>query len=69
ELQVKATEKSVLLGQRVNVDILNAEQQRYTARRDLSQAKYDYMKSWIGLLSDSGQLTGEHIQLLADYFG
>ncbi|OTA19773.1 ABC transporter permease [Xenorhabdus beddingii] len=68
-LQVKATQKSVALGQRVNVDILNAEQQLYTARRELSQAKYDYMKAWIGLLNESGQLKGEHINLIADYFG
>ncbi len=67
-LQVKATQKSVALGQRVNVDILNAEQQLYTVRRELSQAKYDYMKAWIGLLNESGQLNGEHIQLIADYF-
>ncbi|MDC9590633.1 TolC family outer membrane protein [Xenorhabdus sp. XENO-10] len=68
-LQVKATQKSVALGQRVNVDILNAEQQLYTARRELSQAKYDYMKAWIGLLNESGQLKGEHIKLISDYFG
>ncbi|MEQ1975836.1 TolC family outer membrane protein [Xenorhabdus sp. SGI240] len=68
-LQVKATQKSVAMGQRVNVDILNAEQQLYTARRELSQAKYDYMKAWIGLLDESGQLQAEHIKLIADYFG
>ncbi|MDX7987870.1 TolC family outer membrane protein [Xenorhabdus sp. 12] len=68
-LQVKATQKSVALGQRVNVDILNAEQQLYTARRELSQAKYAYMKAWVGLLNESGQLKGEHIKLIADYFG
>lgn len=49
-LQVDATSKSVALGQRVNVDVLNAEQQLYTARRDLSQAKYNYIKSWVACL-------------------
>ncbi|CDG95132.1 Alkaline protease secretion protein aprF [Xenorhabdus bovienii str. puntauvense] len=68
-LQVSATRKSVLLGQRVNVDILNAEQLLYTARQDLSQAKYDYIKAWIGLLSESGQLNDEHIKLITHYFG
>ncbi|MBD2820441.1 TolC family outer membrane protein [Xenorhabdus sp. 42] len=67
-LQVKATQKSVELGQRVNVDVLNAEQQLYQSRRELSQAKYDYMKAWIGLLNESGQLNGEHIKLIAGYF-
>ncbi|MCW7547812.1 TolC family outer membrane protein [Photorhabdus sp. APURE] len=67
-LQVDATSKSVVLGQRVNVDVLNAEQQLYTARRDLSQAKYNYIKSWVGLLSEAGELKGEHLDKIAKYF-
>ncbi|TNH42591.1 TolC family outer membrane protein [Photorhabdus luminescens] len=67
-LQVDATSKSVALGQRVNVDVLNAEQQLYTARRDLSQAKYNYIKSWVGLLSEAGELKGEHLDKIAKYF-
>ncbi|MER2472762.1 TolC family outer membrane protein [Photorhabdus laumondii] len=67
-LQVDATSKSVALGQRVNVDVLNAEQQLYTARRDLSQAKYNYIKAWIGLLSEAGELKGEHLDKIAKYF-
>ncbi|AWK40606.1 TolC family outer membrane protein [Photorhabdus laumondii] len=67
-LQVDATSKSVALGQRVNVDVLNAEQQLYTARRDLSQAKYNYIKAWIGLLSEAGELKGEHLDKVAKYF-
>ncbi len=67
-LQVDATSKSVALGQRVNVDVLNAEQQLYTARRDLSQAKYNYIKAWIGLLNEAGELKGEHLDKIAGYF-
>ncbi|WP_118986518.1 TolC family outer membrane protein [Photorhabdus sp. CRCIA-P01] len=67
-LQVDATSKSVALGQRVNVDVLNAEQQLYTARRDLSQAKYNCIKAWIGLLSEAGELKGEHLDKIAKYF-
>ncbi|MGG7109905.1 TolC family outer membrane protein [Klebsiella aerogenes] len=37
--QVEATRQSVLAGQRVNVDVLNAEQQLYAAQRDLAEAK------------------------------
>ncbi|HHR1139726.1 TPA: TolC family outer membrane protein, partial [Klebsiella aerogenes] len=36
--QVEATRQSVLAGQRVNVDVLNAEQQLYAAQRDLAEA-------------------------------
>ncbi|HBY1644307.1 TPA: TolC family outer membrane protein, partial [Klebsiella aerogenes] len=45
--QVEATRQSVLAGQRVNVDVLNAEQQLYAAQRDLAEAKYTYIKAWI----------------------
>ncbi|WP_421672853.1 TolC family outer membrane protein [Raoultella terrigena] len=66
--QVEATRKSVLAGQRVNVDVLNAEQQLYGAQRDLAEAKYTYIKAWISLLSDSGMLTGKDIAWVAGYF-
>lgn len=66
--QVEATRKSVLAGQRVNVDVLNAEQQLYGAQRDLAEAKYSYIKAWISLLSDSGMLTGKDIAWVAGYF-
>ncbi|CEE91692.1 Putative type I secretion protein [Xenorhabdus nematophila str. Anatoliense] len=41
----------------------------HTVRQDLSQAKYDYIKAWIGLLNESGQLNDEHIKLITHYFG
>lgn len=66
--QVEATRKSVLAGQRVNVDVLNAEQQLYGAQRDLAEAKYTYIKAWISLLSDSGTLNEKNISHVASYF-
>ncbi|QHA85936.1 TolC family outer membrane protein [Serratia rhizosphaerae] len=66
--QVEATRKSVLAGQRVNVDVLNAEQQLYSAQRDLASAKYTYIKSWISLLSDSGTFDEKDIKRIAQYF-
>ncbi|NLU19009.1 MAG: TolC family outer membrane protein [Serratia liquefaciens] len=66
--QVEATKKSVALGQRVNVDVLNAEQQMFSARRDLASAKYTYIKSWVTLLSDSGTLDKSDINRIAQYF-
>ncbi|CAI1172397.1 Outer membrane protein tolC precursor [Serratia entomophila] len=66
--QVEATRKSVLAGQRVNVDVLNAEQQLYSAKRDLASAKYTYIKAWVSLLNDAGTLDREHIQQIAKYF-
>ncbi len=66
--QVTATRQSVLAGQRVNVDVLNAEQQLYSAQRDLASAKYTYIKSWITLLSDSGTLDEKDVLRVAQYF-
>lgn len=66
--QVTATRKSVLAGQRVNVDVLNAEQLLYGAQRDLAEAKYTYIKSWIALLSDSGTLDEKALMRVAQYF-
>lgn len=66
--QVEATRQSVLAGQRVNVDVLNAEQQLYAAQRDLAEAKYTYIKAWISLLGDSGTLSEKDIMQVAGYF-
>ena len=66
--QVEATRQSVLAGQRVNVDVLNAEQQLYAAQRDLAEAKYTYIKAWITLLGDSGTLSEKDIMRVAGYF-
>ncbi|MGR7040551.1 TolC family outer membrane protein [Klebsiella aerogenes] len=66
--QVEATRQSVLAGQRVNVDVLNAEQQLYAAQRDLAEAKYTYIKAWITLLGDSGTLNEKDIASVAGYF-
>jgi len=48
--------------------VLNAEQQLYSAQRDLASAKYTYIKSWITLLSDSGTLDEKDVKRVAQYF-
>jgi len=67
-LQVEATRKSVLAGQRANIDVLNAEQQLFSTQRDLATAKYNYIKAWVNLLSDSGTLTEGDLLKVARYF-
>ncbi|EJG5926550.1 TolC family outer membrane protein [Salmonella enterica] len=67
-VQIKATQKSVMAGQRVNVDVLNAEHELYEAQRDLVSTKYDYIKSWISLLGDSGVLGINDIKKVGQYF-
>ncbi len=44
------------VGVRTNLDVLNAQQQLYSTRRDLSQAQYDYLISQLRLKAAVGAL-------------
>ena len=50
------------VGVRTNVDVLNAQQQLYTAMRDLSQARYNYILSQLKLKSAVGVLSDEDVE-------
>ena len=41
---------------RTQVDVLNAQQQLFSARRDLAQAKYNYIMSTLKLKAAVGRL-------------
>ncbi len=41
---------------RTNLDVLNAQQQLYSTRRDLYQAEYDYLLSELRLKAAVGEL-------------
>ncbi len=45
------------VGVRTQVDVLNAQQQLFSARRDLAQAKYNYIMSTLRLKAAVGRLT------------
>lgn len=49
------------VGVRTQVDVLNAQQQVYTARRDLAKAKYDYIMSTLFLKAAVGRLSEQDI--------
>ncbi|EAX3090848.1 TolC family outer membrane protein, partial [Salmonella enterica] len=66
--QVIATRQSVIAGQRVNIDVLNAQQQLFSAQQDLASAKYTYIKSWITLLGESGLLEENDVKQITNYF-
>ncbi|MGY2291895.1 TolC family outer membrane protein [Pseudomonas sp. SDO528_S397] len=53
---VVSTQQSVLGGERVNLDVLNAQQQLYTTRRDLAKTRYDYLIAWTKLHYYAGTL-------------
>lgn len=52
------------VGVRTQVDVLNAQQQLFQTRRDLAQAKYNYMLSLLRLKAAAGSLTGEDLSLI-----
>lgn len=50
------------VGVRTQVDVLNAQQQLFSARRDLAQARYNYILSLLRLIASSGKLTEADLQ-------
>jgi outer membrane protein len=52
--QVDSTKLGYEVGVRTSVDVLNAEQQYFLAKRDLLQSRYNYLVNIIRLKSVSG---------------
>lgn len=50
------------VGVRINIDVLNAEQQVYTTRRDLAKARYDTLLAQLRLKAAVGALGDEDVQ-------
>jgi protease secretion system outer membrane protein len=67
-LLVKATEQSIKGGVRINLDLLNAKRQLYTAQRDLAQARYGYLQASLRMRSAAGVLSAEDLRMVAAYF-
>ena len=61
ESQLESTRLGQQVGVRTQVDVLNAQQQLYTARRDLAQARYNYVLSLLKLKAAIGQLTDNDV--------
>lgn len=67
-LLVEATRQSIKGGVRINLDLLNAQQQLYAARRDLAQARYSYLLGYLRLRGAAGILTADDLHTVAAYF-
>lgn len=65
---VEATRKSVLGGQRVNLDVLTALQQLYITRRDLSDARHGYLLAYLRLHAAAGLLDEQSLGKVAACF-
>lgn len=68
KLQLNATRKSYIGGQRTMVDVLNAEELLYRAQQDLIKAKYDYIQAWALLHQYTNTLDIEKIKIIENYF-
>jgi outer membrane protein, protease secretion system len=67
-LLIEATKQSIKGGVRINLDLLNAQQQFYATRRDLVQARYNYLLSYLRLRNAAGTLGAEDLNAVAGYF-
>jgi outer membrane protein len=56
---LESTRKGFEVGVRTSVDVLNAQQQLYAARRDHAQARYNYVLSVLRLRAATGTLDGK----------
>jgi len=61
ESQLESTKLGRDVGVRTSVDVLNAEQQLFSTRRDLAQAYYNYLISSLQLEAAAGTLDEEDV--------
>jgi outer membrane protein len=68
--QLESTQLGYEVGVRTSIDVLNAQQQLYTAQRDLLQARYNYLLSVLQLKAATGLINESDLadvsQRLAD---
>jgi protease secretion system outer membrane protein len=65
---MKATEQSIKGGVRINLDLLNAQQQLFISQRDLAQARYSYLIGLLRLRAISGSVDDSDIRQIGAYF-
>ncbi|MBI3713361.1 MAG: TolC family outer membrane protein [Burkholderiales bacterium] len=67
-LLVEATKQSIKGGIRINLDLLNAEQALVNAKKDLAQARYSYLMSFLKLKAVAGVVSATDLQTVAGFF-
>jgi protease secretion system outer membrane protein len=68
KLLMLATEQSIKGGVRINLDLLNAQQQLFTSQRDLAQARYSYLVGLMRLRAAAGTLQADTVREIAAFF-
>jgi outer membrane protein len=56
------------VGVRINIDVLNAEQQVYITRRDLAKARFDTLLAQLGLKAAVGALSEDDLEAIGPLF-
>jgi len=64
EKLLEASKLGQEVGVRTNLDVLNAQQQLYSTRRDLAQARYNYLLSRLKLKAAAGNLAEDELALV-----
>ena len=64
--QLDSTKLGREVGVRTEVDVLNAQQLFYSARRDLAQARYNFLMSKLRLEAEAGELDEEDLSNIND---
>ncbi|MDB5905439.1 MAG: channel protein TolC [Betaproteobacteria bacterium] len=65
--QLASTRLGQQVGVRTQVDVLNAQQLLFSARRDLAQAKYTYVLSLLRLGAAIGELTESDVATINEW--
>lgn len=68
ELLVNATEKSIRGGIRINLNLLDAQQQLHETRKDLAEARYNHLLAYLRLQLAAGTLVLDDLRNVASYF-
>lgn len=66
---VKGNQVGYRLGIRINIDVLNAEQQLYTSQRDLTKARYDTLFQGLKLKAATGVLSEADLSTINGMLG
>lgn len=68
ELLVKSTKAGIRSGEKINLDALLADKSRYSTRRDLALARYNYLIAYLKLHQLGGTVTVEDYNKIASFF-
>ena len=62
EIAVVGTQKAYTAGMRTNVEVLNAQEKLFAAKRDLARERYQLIFNWMQIKQSAGVLTDADVQ-------